>query len=179
LKLSDEFMPEAPNSTVESSHASSGSGLGSEPGEPANAAAAGLAGGKNGNDKPAEKPELLEVLLAFVQEILASGSTVIEVYKDRMRTSVRRTVLRLALGVSVAVLAICWLGAAALAISRGVLGGFSALFDGRTWLGELTGGLFILTLTGITVALLLQLSARRELARLKAKYTGIRNARSS
>jgi len=162
-----------------SSHDSPGSGLGPDPGGSDDSSAKGRSGKTNADAKRADEGGLIEALLSFVKEVLASGSTVIEVYKDRLRMSVRRTAVRAALGVSVAVFAICWLGAAALAITRGILGGFSALFDRRVWLGELTGGLFILTLTAVTVALLFKLSSRRELARLKAKYQRIRNERES
>jgi uncharacterized membrane protein YgcG len=174
LKISDHFAAGSDHAEA-FSHDSPGSDPESESGASETDAATSRADEPNGSDEPAAKSGLVEALLLFVEEVAASGKSVIEVYKDRMRLALRRSLVRLAIGVGAAVCAICWLGAAALACLRGVCGGFTALFDGRTWLGELVGGLFSLTLAAIAVAFYLRLSSRRELTRLKAKYERIRN----
>ena len=128
-----------------------------------------------GRAAPEPGPGWTRVLLRFVEEIVGSADSLVEVTSDRIRLSVRRTIVRVAIGAGAAVCAAVWLGAAALAVLRGVCGGFAAAFGGREWLGDLTGGLFALALTAVAVAIHLRLSSRRELRRLMAKYERIRN----
>ena len=99
-------------------------------------------------------------------------------YSDRARLSVRRTLVQAAIGAGVAVCTVVWLGAAALAVLRGACGGLTALWGGREWLGDLTGGLLALTLAASAIALHLRLSTRRDFRRLKAKYERMRNEHS-
>ncbi len=122
---------------------------------------------------------LIQILLGFVEETLGSANGLKEVYADRIRLSVRRTIVQAVLGAGAAICAAVWLGAAALATFRGVCGGLTALMGGREWLGDLAGGLFALALAAAAVALYLRLNVRRELTRLRAKYEGIRNAHST
>jgi hypothetical protein len=122
---------------------------------------------------------LIQSLFGFVEDILGSVNGLKAVYADRIRLSVRRTIVQAILGAGVAVCAVVWLGAAALATFRGMCGGFTALSDGREWLGDLTGGLFALALAALAGWLYLRLDARRELSRLRTKYERIRNAHAT
>jgi hypothetical protein len=120
-------------------------------------------------------PGLIEVLGQFGEEILASVNGLIEVKSDRIRLSVRRTIVKVALATG-ATLCVCfWLAAASLATLRGMCGGFTALAGGNEWFGDLCGGVLALALAAGAVALSLQLSTRRELNRLESKYERIRN----
>jgi hypothetical protein len=98
-----------------------------------------------------------------------------EVYSDRVRMSLRRKIVQAAIGAGVAGFMAIWLGIAALALFRGASGGFTVLWSGREWLGDLTAGLLAIGLAAGAGALHLRLSARRDLARLQAKYEDIRN----
>ena len=120
-------------------------------------------------------PGVFEVLSRFAEELLGSANGLLEVKTDRIRLSVRRTIVKVALASAAAVCAALWLGAAALAALRGLCGGFAALWGGREWLGDLCGGVLALALGAGVAALLLKLDARRELIRLEAKYEHIRN----
>ena len=114
-------------------------------------------------------------LLKSVEEIVASASSLIEVYSDRIRLSLRRKLTRVVLVTGAVICTAVWLSAAALASLRGICGAFTALFDGRAWLGDLTGGLVAVALGAGGVGLYLQLSSRRELVRMKSKYQRMRN----
>jgi hypothetical protein len=127
---------------------------------------------------PATSRGLIQVLFQFVEEIIGSADSLIEVYSDRIKLSVRRTIVQAVIGTGLAVCAAVWLGAAALAVLRGVCGGFAALWGGREWLGDLTGGVLALAFAAGAAALYLRLSSRRELRRLRAKYERIRNQHS-
>jgi len=125
---------------------------------------------------PDETPTgVFEVLSRFAEELLASANGLVEVKADRIRDSVRRTVVKIVLATGAALCVALWLGAASLATLRGLCGGFSALLGGRAWLGDLCGGLLALALSAGVVALHLKLSTRRQLIRLEAKYEHIRN----
>jgi hypothetical protein len=128
-----------------------------------------------GNPGPASKSGLIEVLFRFVEEIIGSADSLIEVYSDRIKLSVRRTMVQAAIGAGVAVCAAVWLGASALAVVRGVCGGLATLWGGREWLGDLTGGALALAFAAGAAALYLRLASRRELERLRAKYERMRN----
>lgn len=116
----------------------------------------------------------IEVLTRFVEEAFASASGLIEVKADRMRLTLRRTIVKVVLATSAAICASFWLGAAALATVRGLCGWITALAGGRAWLGELGGGLLALLLAAGGCALFLKSSERRERVRLEAKYERIR-----
>jgi hypothetical protein len=131
-----------------------------------------------GDSASATSRGLIQVLFQFVEEIIGSADSLIEVYADRIRLSVRRTMVQAVIGASLAVCAAVWLGAAALAILRGVCGGLTALWSGREWLGDLTGGVLALALAAGAAAFYLRLSSRRELQRLRAKYERIRTQHS-
>jgi hypothetical protein len=121
---------------------------------------------------------LTELLLQLVEDIIETSGSLIEVYSDRLRLSVRSKVVAGAITGGAAVCVALWLGAAALATLRGMCGGFTALWGGREWLGDLTGGLLALTLTACAVATYLRSSSRRKLRQLKAKYERIRHEHS-
>ena len=137
---------------------------GNEAAESANAGAA--AGSGSG---------LVQLLFGFVEELVASAKTLIEVRTDRIKHSVRRTIAQAAIGAAAAVCLALWLGAAALATVRGLCAGLASLWGGRVWLGDLAGGLIALTLAGLAIAVFLRVSDRRELERLERKYERIRS----
>jgi hypothetical protein len=116
---------------------------------------------------------LIQLLFGFVEDVVASANTLIEVRADRIKHSVRRTIAQAAIGAAAAVCLALWLGAAALATVRGLCGGLASLCGGRVWLGDLAGGLIALTLAGAAIALFLRLSNRREIERLERKYERI------
>jgi hypothetical protein len=131
-------------------------------------------------DAPDDAPDsesggLLQAVLRFIEDVVGSTDGLIEIYSDRARQAVRRTFVRVAVGTGVALCAAIWLSAALLAILRGACAGFTALWGGREWLGELTGGTVAVLLAVGIGALYLRLSARRELRRLETKYERIRN----
>ena len=70
-------------------------------------------------------------------EIVGSGHRLIEVYSDRMRLALRQKFTHAAIALLAAATAIVWLGAASLATLRGICGGFTFLFDGSVWQGDL------------------------------------------
>jgi hypothetical protein len=117
---------------------------------------------------------LVQVLFRFVEEIVGSASTLIEVQTDRIKLSVQRKIVQAAIGAAAALCLALWLGAAALATVRGICGGFASLWGERVWLGDLAGGVLALTLAVGAIALYLRVSERRELERLEHKYERIR-----
>lgn len=135
----------------------------------------GTAGGSEGRAAGESGAGLLELLMRLAEDSLASANGLIEVQTDRVRLGVRRMVVKVVLGAAAGLCASLWLGAAALATLRGLCGGFTALWGGREWLGELCGGALALLLAASAVALVLRLATRRELIRLEAKYERIRS----
>jgi len=107
--------------------------------------------------------------------LLRSVEVFVEVRADRLRLSLRRMLVRGAIGIALAVVTLVWLAAASLAVLRGLCDGLTVLWGGRVWLGNLTGGLLVLLLLAGTAALWLRLNARGTLARLVAKYERIRS----
>ena len=93
--------------------------------------------------------DLVQLLFGFAEEVVGSANTLIEVRADRIKLSVRRTIVQAAIGA---------LAGSCLAL----------------WLGDLAGGVIALTLAGGAIALCLRLSERRELERLEHKYERIR-----
>ena len=164
MKVSAEFVAGSPNHGDASSHLPPGSDSESGPG----------GSGEDASEKR-EPFDLIHSLVGFVEQIAGSAHGLVEVYADRMKQSVRRTIVQTSLGVGAALGAVIWLGAAMLAILRGVCGGLTALWGGREWLGDLTGGVLACALAGCAIALGLRLSERREFQRLKTKYERIRN----
>ena len=126
----------------------------------------------------AQEGKLTQALFGAAGQIVGSASSLIEVYSDRMRLSLRRKLAGAVIGLLAASCAVVWLGAAALATLRGVCGGFTALFGGRAWQGDLAGGLLTLALSALAIVIYQLFFARRELGRLKAKYQRIRNEQS-
>ena len=118
---------------------------------------------------------LVQLLFAFVEEVVGSANTLIEVRADRIKLSVRRTIVHAAIGAAAALCLALWVGAAALAAVRGLCGGLASLWGGRVWLGDLTGGVIALLLSAGAIALFLRLSGRREVERLERKYERIRS----
>jgi len=125
--------------------------------------------------RPHNGAGLLDSLTGLADQLLASANGLIEVKADRVRLAMRHAVVTVVLASVAALCAGIWLGAAALAAVRGLCGGFTALWGGRQWLGELCGGVLALALAAGLAALLLRLATRRELIRLEAKYERIRN----
>lgn len=129
-------------------------------------------------DTPSEGG-LTELLLHAVGQIGGSAGNLIEIVSDRVRLSVRGKIVRVSIAAAVAVFLAAWLVAAALATLRGLSGGLTALWGGREWLGDLTGGPLALALGAGAAALHLRGSSRRELERLRIKYEAIHNDQKS
>jgi len=121
--------------------------------------------GSNGDGAP----ERFDPELVF-RELLAGLLRWIDLQAEHLRLALERSLLRAALGLALGVFVLVWIGAASLAVLRGLRGGLTSLFGDNFWLGDLTAGLLALALLAASVALLLHRGARRELARLKAKY---------
>jgi hypothetical protein len=132
-----------------------------------------------GAARPAAEGGILATLLRFVEQLGGPASDLVEIHADRLRLSMRRAITTAVVGACVAVCAAIWLGAATLALLRGACGGLTELWGGRAWLGDLTGGLLALGLVAGAIAVIVRMSARRELKRLKAKYDQRRNKRAS
>jgi hypothetical protein len=133
------------------------------------AAHAGNGAGGHGDRRGAATDGLGEITANFVEEALASVSRLLDIYGERARLAVRRSIVRMALGAMVAVCALIWLGAATLTTLRGLCGGVADL-SGRPWVGDLVGGALALLLVAGAVALATHIAERRELKRLEAKH---------
>ncbi len=114
-------------------------------------------------------------LAASLVEVYEGGNALLEVYADRLRMSARRAIVHIAIGVGATVGTAIGLAAAVLAIFRGACGGFTALWGGNAWLGDLTAGFVAVVLGASAIALALRFHTLRELGRLEAKYARIRN----
>lgn len=178
MKILDELVAGFRNHARTSPQDSPGHDSESRQGESVGDRSKSHTGEADGSGRSRSSSRLIQILFRFVEEIIGSADSLIEVYADRIKLSVRRTIVQAVIGAGVAVCAAVWLGAASLAILRGVCGGLTTLWGGREWLGDLTGGLLALALAASTIALYLRLSSRRELGRLKAKYERIRNEHS-
>jgi hypothetical protein len=166
LKVSDDFSTTSPSPSGAASSAASHDEPDSTRGE------------RDGDPvKSTARPGVLDLLLRFVDDTVGSADGLIAIYADRARLSVRRKLVQTGIAAAVAVCAVLWLGAAALAVFRGVCGGLTVFWDGREWLGELSGGVLALAVGAGAIAIHLRLSSRREFLRLKAKYEAVRNAR--
>ena len=136
------------------------------------------AGATNGSPRPEDTSvgeDFVRSAVRLFEELFRSADGLIEVYADRLRLSVRRTLVQVVLGATLGVCAAVWLGTAAWATVHGLCAALGTLWGGRAWLGDLTGGALGLLLAGGGIALGLRLSARRELAGLRAKYERIRS----
>lgn len=174
MKVSDDFVVGARSSSHDSPGPDSESGSGAV----GSGTAASHADEAEGPATSGSSSGLIDILFRFVEEIVGSADALIEVYADRAKLSMRRALVQAALAAGVAVCATIWLGAATLAIVRGLCGGFTTLWEGREWLGDLSGGLLALVLAAGAIALHLRMSSRRDLRRLKAKYERIGHERS-
>lgn len=152
-----------------------GSDHGSGPGPVHSEAGRDQPHGSDENGSPGSSDGVLQILVRFVEQVAGSANGLIEIYADRLRLSVRRTIVQVVLGTAAAICAAVWLGAASLSVFRGICGGLAAAWGGRAWLGDLTGGLLALTLAACAMALHRVVASRRELRRLEAKYERIRN----
>jgi hypothetical protein len=120
-------------------------------------------------------PRWIQALSDCLMEIYGSGHALLEVYADRVRISLRRTIVQVAIGAVLTVGTAIGLSAAVLVFLRGACGGFTALWGGNAWLGDLTAGSVAVMLAASAVALSIRSHTRRELRRLEAKYARIRN----
>ena len=175
MKILDEFVAGFRNHARTSSGRSPGNDFESRHGESGDDRPKVPADEAEEHSASASSRGLIQILFRFVEEIIGSADSLIEVYSDRIKLSVRRTMVQAVVGAGAAVCAAVWLGASALAIVRGACGGLATLWGGREWLGDLTGGVLALAFAAGAVALYLRLSSRRELGRLRAKYERIRN----
>jgi hypothetical protein len=130
-----------------------------------------------GAPAPSSGGGLIEVLTRFIEEVFGASTSLMEVYADRLRQSVRRKLIGVAIGACAAIFAGFWLAASALAILRGICAGIAALSGGREWFGDLLGGSLALAIAIGAVALGLRMSSSRELRRLETKYERIRDDR--
>ncbi len=124
----------------------------------------------------AQAPDLLDSLVRCFEDVSGSIGRLVEIRKDRVKHKLRRTIVRSAVAAAFAVVAAVWLGAAALAVLRGLCAGLSALWGDRAWLGDLSGGVIALSIAFVAGALALSLDSRRERHRLQAKYERLRTA---
>ena len=106
----------------------------------------------------------------FFGELAGGLVTLVELQADRLRLTLQRSLVRAALGLAAGVFVTTWIVAATLAVLRGVRAGMTSLSGGSVWLGELSAGLLALVLLAVSMAVVLQLARRHDLARLKAKY---------
>lgn len=111
----------------------------------------------------------------FAREVLAAAGTMMEVYADRAKQSLRSALAKALLGVLAAVVVVLWLGSAALACVRGICGGLQELFGGREWAGDLVGGAVAIGVVVAAVAIYQRGTDRREFLRLKSKYERMRH----
>ena len=124
--------------------------------------------GHNGNRIPSAPPEAQSAsdggrtagLATQVEELVDSASRLIEIYGDRRRLAVRRTVTEAAVTATLALCAAVWLCAAALATVRGLCAS----------LGDLAGGALALALAAGGIWTALRVSARLELRRLERRH---------
>lgn len=121
----------------------------------------------------------LQIVQQFFQSGFQSILQLVEIYSDRARLSASRAILRVGLTAIFAVSLVVGLAAAVLVTLRGICGGFVALFGGRVWLGELTGGVFSIVFIALAIAIGTRISERRELRRLQAKYEQPKRERHS
>ncbi len=173
MKLSDEFAARTPPDDRTHSHDAHDHESGADASRSEPSDGNGRADGSG--ERAGSSDRVLQSLVELVGEITGSARSLIEVYKDRVRLSARRTIVRISLGVAASLCAAVWLGAAMLAVLRGLCGGLASAFGGREWLGELSGGLLALGVTVAAIAIHLRFSSRREIERLNTKYEGIRN----
>lgn len=93
-----------------------------------------------------------------------------EVLTDRAAASARRSLLRGAIALVVVVGATLWIGAASLALLRGLCGAFAALGGGSGWVGDLVGGAVAVAGACCALALALRVDSWARLRTLRAKY---------
>ncbi len=111
-----------------------------------------------------------DVFSKFQADLSAAGGRLLAIHMDRARLSSRRALAALIGGVGVAVFCAVALGSAAAAMTSGTCAAFTELFDGRAWLGNLTGGLTIAVLFALAAAIASRASERSALKALQAKY---------
>ena len=175
MKVTDDIAAGHADLGATASNGSQGRDSSSRPGAGSAASPPNVGDGAHA---PAQGGKYTQALLEAAGEIAVSANSLIEVFSDRMRLSVRRKFTHAAIFLLAAAAAVVWLGAASLATLRGVCGGFTALFDGRSWQGDLVGGLLALSLSALAVVIYQRSFSRREFERLKAKYGRIRNEHS-
>lgn len=163
------LRPPSPASESDSDSGGGGSARGprrpvDDSGAPETQGAAGGSNSAGGNDS------FGSMLARFVEEAFGAVDGLISVHVDRAKLSMRRTIVSATIGVGAVITATFGACAAVLALVRGTCGGFAELWGGREWTGDLAGGVLVLALLAGGVALALRISARSELARLKAKY---------
>lgn len=98
-----------------------------------------------------------------------------EVLTDRAAFAARRSMLRVVIALVVAASATLWIGAALLALLRGLCGAFAALGDGATWVGDLVGGSVAVGGACGAFALGLRVDSWLRLRALRVKYARMTN----
>jgi hypothetical protein len=101
-------------------------------------------------------------------------ATLVKVRSDGIAASVREQVIS---GVLLGVAAIAFgtlAIVAVLTVARGVTGTFIHIFEGRTWLGDLVGGVALIAILISAIGSYLTISSRIRLKRLTRKYEQIR-----
>ena len=102
-------------------------------------------------------------------------ATLVKVRSDGIAASVRQQVTSGVL-LGVAAIAFATLAiVAVLTVARGITGAFLHVFEGRTWLGDLVGGVTLVALLVGGIGSYLTISARLRLKRLTRKYEQIRS----
>jgi hypothetical protein len=131
-------------------------------------------------DEPDDEPlgSLLARVGRLVEDLAASWWSRVELKVERTKVAARRSAVRVAIFAAAAVAGLVWIGAALVAVLRGVCLGLAQLFGGREWLGDLAGGLLALALVAVPVALALRRAASEDGRRVEAKERDVERARS-
>lgn len=129
-----------------------------------------------------DEDESLGHLLArvghFIEDLAATWWSRVELKVERTKIAARRSAVRVALIVVAGLAGLVWIGAALVAVLRGVCLGLAQLFGGREWLGDLVGGVLALAVVAVPVALALRRASRHDERRVEAKVEDVQRARA-
>jgi len=131
--------------------------------------------GNGAHAAPAEEPlhELIELLQARFAVLVASIRALVAVHTDRAQLALRRRIQGLIVGALAAFAGGTMVVYSVVHVVRGAAQGFTELFEGRTWLGSLTAGLFFLLLIAGGLFLALRRWDRKELDKQREKYASL------